>query len=150
MRNLFEIFLGCSCMSYNFFQISCMSVSLLVGLLPYWKWTNIRISPVLNEISFWFFGDIPGCWYTCYKWFWISCMSVSLFVCLLHYQIRQRDISSSRLDIFLIFWRHSSDVGSLLPNNLELSLLVGLLSHYNKAIEGISPFLYEIYFWNFV
>ena len=35
--------------------ISCMSVSLLVSLLPYWDYVNIGIFPVLDEISFWFF-----------------------------------------------------------------------------------------------
>ena len=30
-----------------------MSVSLLVGLLPYWNYTNIGISPVLEEIWDW-------------------------------------------------------------------------------------------------
>ena len=40
------------------FQINstfCMSVSLLVVLLPYWNKTNIGISPVLDDISFWKF-----------------------------------------------------------------------------------------------
>ena len=37
-----------------------MSVSLFVGKLPYWYRVNIGISPVLNEIYFWFFKDIPG------------------------------------------------------------------------------------------
>ena len=35
--------------------IFCMSVSLLIGLLPYWNQTNIGISLGLDEISFWNF-----------------------------------------------------------------------------------------------
>ena len=50
------------------FLISCMCVSLLVGLLPYWNYVNIGISPVLDEISFWtFFEAFLGGLYTCSK-----------------------------------------------------------------------------------
>ena len=35
--------------------ISCMSVSLLVSILPYLDYVNIGIYPVLDEISFCFF-----------------------------------------------------------------------------------------------
>ena len=42
-----------------------MSVSLLIGSLPYWNYTNIGISPVLDEISFWnFLETFLVCWYT--------------------------------------------------------------------------------------
>ena len=37
-----------------------MSVSLFVGILPYWNRVNIGIFPVLDKISFWYFLDIPG------------------------------------------------------------------------------------------
>ena len=48
------------------FWISCMSVSMLVGLVPYWKYTNIGISPVLDKISVWHFLEaFLWCWYTC-------------------------------------------------------------------------------------
>ena len=39
----------------KYFWISCMSVSLLVSLLPYWNHVNIGISPVLDDIYFWIF-----------------------------------------------------------------------------------------------
>ena len=90
-------------------QIFCMSVSLLVGLLPYWNYTNMGISPVLEEIFSWFlalplpFGQCMeiscpgrniflkfletflGCFYTISQWLHISCMSVNSLVGLLPY-----------------------------------------------------------------
>ena len=52
----------------NYFKYSCissMSVSLLVGLLHYWKQANIGISPVLEWISFLnIFETFLGCFYT--------------------------------------------------------------------------------------
>ena len=84
-----------------------MSVSLLVGLLPYWNLTNIGISPVLNETSFWnSLEAFLGCLYTIFKSFQFSCTSVSL--------------------------------------------LVGLLPYWNYTNTGISPFLDDIYFWDFL
>ena len=66
--NLLETFLGCFYTSSKWFWISCMSVSLLVGLLSYWNLTNIGISPVLDDISFWIFLEaFLGCLYTCSK-----------------------------------------------------------------------------------
>ena len=67
-------------------QIVCMSVSLLVGLLSYWNYTNVGISPVLDEIFFWkFLETFLGCFYTIPKWLKNFCMSVSLLVGLLPY-----------------------------------------------------------------
>ena len=63
----------------KYFWISCISVSLLVSLLPYWYYINIDISPILDEIFFWnFMEKIPGYFWTSFKFFCISCMSVSL------------------------------------------------------------------------
>ena len=60
--NFLEIFLGCCYICYKWFWISCMSVSLLVCLLPYWNYENKGISPVLEEISFWnFLETYLGC-----------------------------------------------------------------------------------------
>ena len=71
---------------FQIILISCMYLSLLVGLLPYWNHTKVGLSPVLYEISFWnFLEAFLGCFYTCSKWFWISCMSVNLLVGLLPY-----------------------------------------------------------------
>ena len=49
--------------------INCLyGVSLLVSLLPYWNWTNIEISPVLDEIfSLNFFQTFLVCLYTISK-----------------------------------------------------------------------------------
>ena len=85
-----------------------MSVSLLVGLLPYFNYRNIGISPVLDEICFWkFLETFLRCWYTSSKYFLNLCMSVSLFVGL---QIlnKYRHIICSDWDIFLkLFWHIS-------------------------------------------
>ena len=63
-----------------------MSVSLLVGLLPYWNYTNVGISFVLDEISLWnFLETFLVCWQANSKWFWNSFMSLSLLVGLLPY-----------------------------------------------------------------
>ena len=51
--------------SSKYFLFSCMSVSLLVDLLPYWYYTNIGIAPILDEIFFWNFSDtFFRLWYT--------------------------------------------------------------------------------------
>ena len=72
--------MGCCYTSSKYFQISCISVSLLVGLHS----TEIRqteLSPVLDEIfSMNFFGDIPGMFEPFSKSLQIFCMSVSLLV----------------------------------------------------------------------
>ena len=53
LLKFFETFLGYWYTSSKCLWISCMCVSLSVGLLTYWTYTNIAISPVLDEISFW-------------------------------------------------------------------------------------------------
>ena len=53
--NLLEKFLRCSYISSKYFQICCMSVSLLFGLLHNKNLTNINLYPVLGEKSFWIF-----------------------------------------------------------------------------------------------
>ena len=81
-----------------------MPLNLLVGLLPYWNYTNIGISPFLDAISFWnFLEAFLGCLYTCSKQFWISCLSISWLTSLLKLY-KYRDISSSGWFIFLIFF----------------------------------------------
>ena len=63
--NFFETFVGYFWTFSRSFWISCLSVSLLVGLLPYWNYDNTGISLVLDEISFWIFLEaFLGCWYT--------------------------------------------------------------------------------------
>ena len=59
LLNFLEAFLGCLYTCSKWFWNSCMSVSLLVGLLPYWNYTNIGISPVLDDIFFWIVFNIP-------------------------------------------------------------------------------------------
>ena len=53
-HKFWETFHGCFYTISKLIQIICMSVSLLVDLLPYWNKTNIGIFPVLDEISSWF------------------------------------------------------------------------------------------------
>ena len=72
--NFLEAFLECLYNRSKPSWFSCMSV----GLLPYLIIINIRISPVLNEISIWFVLSILGCLYTCFEYFPFPCMSVSL------------------------------------------------------------------------
>ena len=68
-----EFFGGIPDMLVHWFQIIlifCMSVSLVVGILPYWNPTNLGISPALDEISFWIFMDtFLGCFYTSSRYF---------------------------------------------------------------------------------
>ena len=82
-----------------------MSVSLLVGLLPYWKYTNIGISPALDEISFWNF------WRHSYDVGTLFLDNSEFHVCLTVYffayfltKIRQRYISRSGWDIYQNFF----------------------------------------------
>ena len=50
-------------------KIFCMSVSVWVGLLPYWNWTNVGISSVLDEIYSWkIFETFLGCLDTILKY----------------------------------------------------------------------------------
>ena len=80
------------------FLISCMSVSPLVSLLPYWNQANTGITPVLNEIYFWIFGDIPK---ICVHFFKIDtnflyvCQSITWLTSLLKLGY-YKDISSCR------------------------------------------------------
>ena len=48
-----DTFLGCFYSISKYLWISCLSVSLSVGLLPYWNQAKTGISLVLDEISFW-------------------------------------------------------------------------------------------------
>ena len=51
---------------WNSSESFCMSVSLVVGILPQWNLINLGISPALYDISFWIFMDtFLGCWCTC-------------------------------------------------------------------------------------
>ena len=105
-----EAFLECFYNRSKSIWISCMSVSLLVGLLPYWNYTNLGISPALDEISFWNFWrhswDV-GTQFLDYSGFHV-CLSVCLFAYFLT-KIRQKDISSYWWDIFLkLLWGKSS------------------------------------------
>ena len=66
--NLLETSTGCCYTNSEIFCISCVSVSLLVDLLPYWNYRNIGITPVLDEIQFWnSLETFLGCFYTSSK-----------------------------------------------------------------------------------
>ena len=134
-----------------------MSVSLLVGLLPYWYYTNIAISPLLKEISFWnFLETFLRCWYTNSKWFWNFCMSLSLLFGLLAYwNYTNVDNSSSGWDIFLKF------LGDILGTLIQYFQIIlnffyvcrsvrWLFPYWNITNMGLSWLLDEIYFWKFL
>ena len=134
-----------------------MFVSLFVGLLSYWNWTNIGISPVLEETFFWnFLETFPGCWHTNSKWIWILCLSVSLlFGLLLYWNHTNIDNSSSGWYILLIFL--GDTLGTLIHYFqiilifcMSVSLLFGSLSYWNHINIEISPVLDKIVFWNFL
>ena len=90
-------------MSYNFFQISSMSASLLVGLPPY-KCRDISCSGW--AIFLIFFGDITGMFLHFFQInmnFLYICQSVSWLTSLLKLD-KYGDISCSWWDIFLKFF----------------------------------------------
>ena len=65
-----------------------MSVRAIVGLVPYWNYVNIWLSPVLDERYFWIcLKTFLWCLFTSSKYLWNPCMPVSLFVCLHPYGI---------------------------------------------------------------
>ena len=77
----------------NFHFLAC----LLVGLLPYWKYVYIGISPVLDEIFLKFFGDIPRMFLEYFQIimnFMYICQSVSCLMSFLKLGLF-RDFSSS-------------------------------------------------------
>ena len=76
--NFLDTFFGLWYTSSKYFWFSCMFVNLLVGLLPYRNKTNIGISPVFDELSFWNFLDtFLRCLYTFFDFLQIVRMSVS-------------------------------------------------------------------------
>ena len=151
-----------------------MSVSLLVGLLSYWTYVNIEISPVLDETSFWIFlQTFPGYVWTISTLFWISCMSVSWFVCLHPYQnwtnrylyfwIRYLSRifwgqSSTLVHWFQIFLNFFGDIHDMLVNWFQMILnflhVCQSGSWYTSLMKSdnlaISPALDEISFWMFI
>ena len=123
-------------------SIFCISVSLLIALFPYWNKTNIWISTVLNEISFWNFWrhswDVGTQISNNYDFFCVH-KYISRLTFLLKLG-QYRDISSSGWEIFLKnFWRLSWNICILDRNNLEffcmsVSLLVGLFPYWLRLI----------------
>ena len=105
-----------------FVHMSCMSVSSLVSLLPYWNYTTIGIYPDLDEISFWnlletfmgFYTLVPNI-----SNFLYVCQSVSWLTSLLILD-KEGGISNSGWGNFLkSFWRYSWYVSTLVQNNSE-------------------------------
>ena len=133
----------------------CQSVSWLTFLLKLDKYRDISSS--VWDIFLKFFGGIPGMFVHLFQIvvnFLYVCQSVSWLTSLLKL-FKYRDISSSGRDIFLrFFWRHSWDVGTLIPNNFEIlvCLSVGYLAYFLTEITQIkiTPVLDEIFFWNFL
>ena len=78
--NVLDTFPGYIWTIFKLFWTSCMSVSVLVDLLPYWNYTNIGIAPILDKIFFWNFLDtFFRLWYTSFTSS-VLCVSVCFFV----------------------------------------------------------------------
>ena len=135
-----------------------MSISVLVGILIYWKYASLGISPDLDETSFWMFLEtFLGYFWTVSKLFWISCMSVSLLVSFLPYWYYVNIEITPLLDE-IFFWNFMEKF----PGNfwtifksfwiscMYVSLLVGLFSYWNQANIGKSLVRDKICFWNFL
>ena len=108
-----------------------MYVSVLVGLLLYWKYANVGISPDLDDTSFWnFLETFLRCLYTSSKWLKISCMSLSLFIASLPYWIWVifGYIQFWMRYLFQIFWKHSLDVCTLVLNNFRFLVCLSVCS----------------------
>ena len=103
----------------NFLYV-CQSVSWLTFLLKLDKCRDISGSGW--DIFLKFLGDIPWLLVDYFQLvlnFLYVCQSVGLLTSLLILD-KYRDISCSGWDIFLkFFWRHSWDVGTLVPNDSE-------------------------------
>ena len=129
-----------------------VSVSLLFGFLPYWNYANIDNSSFGWYILLIFLGDILGIFIHNIQIILFFCMSVSLLFCSLSYWTYINIEISPVLDekAFWNFWRHSWDVGTLVPNKsnfcMSVSLLIGILPYWNTANAGISLVLDWIYF----
>ena len=132
-----------------------MSVSLLVGLLPSWNYTDKRYLQFwiryLSEF-FWRHSWDVGTLVPNNSEF-IVCLSV----CYLAHFLTEITQILGYLQIWIrylseILWRHSWDVCTQVPNNSCMSvwLLVGLLSYWNYTNIGIFPVQDEISFWKFV
>ena len=107
---------------YTNFKKFWISVSLLVALLPYRNETNIEISPVPDDISFWVFWR--NFWDICtlflHNFKFLVCLSVHY----LAYFLTKIRLLKGYLQFWMrylseIFWRHSCDVGSFVPKSSE-------------------------------
>ena len=100
--NFLETFRECWHTNSKWIWISCLSVSLLFGLLLYWNHTNIDNSSSGWYIFLKFLGDTLGTLIHYFQIILIFCMSVSLLVgILLKKTDKSRNIFSSEWDIFL-------------------------------------------------
>ena len=113
------------------FWISCMCVSLLVSLLPYWNYVYIGISPILDDIYFWNFWrhspDISEL-FPKYSVFLVSLVSLSQSLLYLFQFI----ISGGQLLRPLVLFYHmqiseSSDTVSL--ESVQLKTRIKSLTH---------------------
>ena len=107
-----EIFLGWWYTCYKWFLFFCMSVSLIVGLLSYWNYTTIGISPVLDKISFLNFWRHAWDVRTLVPNIQIFLYVISVVVGILPYW-------NPEIPFLNLYGTHSWDVGTLDSNKAE-------------------------------
>ena len=110
------------------FLYVCQSVCCLTSLL---KLGYLWISPVLDELSYSnFLETFMGCLYDISTYFQISCMFVSLFTASLPYlqQVNFGYLWFWMPQLSQIFWRHSWDVSTLVPNNFRFLVCLSVCS----------------------
>ena len=123
-----------------------MSVSLLVGLLPYWNYTNIGISLVLDEISFWnLLETFLGCWkiFQIILNFLYICHSVGRLISLLKID-KYRYIWSSGWDIFMEFF---GDISGMLVGQFQIFLN---FMYVCQSVSWLTSLLKLYKYWDIV
>ena len=121
------------------FLYVCQSVSWLTFLLKLDKYRDISSS--VWDIFLKLFGGIPGTFVHLFQIIqnlMYVCQSVSRLNSLLKLY-KYRDVQFWKISLSEIFWRHSWDVGTLIPNNSEILLCLSVcyLAYFLTEITQI-------------